>query len=267
MIASCIKHGFPLEFSSALPHHCDAEKFFASFPLPKSAHNYFPAPQSPFVINLASSDPEIRSRSVNHCIAGLKLCSESQIGFFSAHAGFMIDPPPHELGQKLTQKSSAGNRPLHWNLFLESVRSILVEAERLNMDFYIENNVVAKFNLGNEGENPLLCGHPDEIVRLCDEIGHPRFGILLDTAHLKVSSGTLNFDLLQGADKVLRCVKMVHHSDNNGLVDSNELLPDDYWFAPFMVAVRALPQVLEVKSIDDVHIQRQIALLRRLMDE
>ena len=53
-------------------------------------HNYFPPPQEPFVLNLASPNPEIYQKSLQHCynaIALAKKLGAKQLGF---HAGFFI---------------------------------------------------------------------------------------------------------------------------------------------------------------------------------
>src|SRR5665811_1545119 len=87
--------------SSGMPYRADMEEIFLNAPIKKFAHNYFPAPEIPFVLNLASSNEKIRNQSLTHCLKGLELSKLAGAHFFSAHAGFCVDPHPDELGRKL----------------------------------------------------------------------------------------------------------------------------------------------------------------------
>ncbi len=255
-------HEWPLEFSSGIPFHPQALDFFYNYPLPHLAHNYFPAPKEPFVLNLASNDGAIRQRSVDHCLRGLAISRHVNAPFYCAHAGFCLDPNPAELGKKLDQPTEKIDRQLHWNVFLDSIRIILAKAEEVSVDFYIENNVTAAMNLNLHGQNPLLCSHFEEIKQLFTDLNHPRFGLLLDTAHLKVSAQTLSFDLKTALSQLSPHIKALHHSDNNGQLDSNQPLTTDYWFKEFMPTFGNLPNVIEVKQIKTTQINQQISLLR-----
>lgn len=255
------QEGYALEFSSALPYRSDNEHLFLEYPHPKLAHNYFPPPQRPFVLNLASEVDSIRRRSIEHCQRGLRLSQQAGSPFFSAHAGFCIDPQPEELGKQLRQTEQVIERKKCWSLFIESLQAVLRTAEALNVDFYIENNVTAGMNLNVHGQNPLLASHIEELVSLTAEVDHARFGLLLDTAHLKVSGRTLGFAPEKWLQTAGPYIKAIHHSDNNGLFDSNEALGPDYWFLEYLRAFSNIPQVLEVKKLEPQAINRQIDLL------
>jgi len=86
------KENFKIEFSSGVPYFPKVKEVFLHAPIQKILHNYFPPPAVPFVLNLASTCNEIRLRSVQHCIQGLQLSAEIAAPFFSAHAGFCVDP-------------------------------------------------------------------------------------------------------------------------------------------------------------------------------
>src|SRR5690606_29507232 len=152
-------------------------------------HNYFPAPEIPFVLNLASENDNIRRKSVDHCKNGLRLAKQSNSPFFAAHAGFCLDPDPRDLATELSPRDSF-DREKHYRYFLQSVDEILAEADTLEVDFLIENNVIATFNLTKTGANPLLLCEHAEIQWLFSSIPNKRLGLLLDTAHLKVSCNT-----------------------------------------------------------------------------
>lgn len=261
------KHEFPFEFSSGMPPDENLLNLFFQHPFPKLAHNYFPAPNVPFVLNLASRNEQILQTSIDHCLQGLTISKKAGASFYCAHAGFCLDPDPMELGKKLKQSTEIIDREKHWEIFIKSVNYILEKAKNLDIDFYIENNVCAAMNINSHGQNPLLCSDFKEMGRLVNEVKHEKLGLLLDTAHLKVSARTLSFDLEEAMLELMPFIKAIHHSDNDGLLDSNQSIEKDYWFERFMPYFRNLPQVLEVKKQSIADIERQVELLRSFAQE
>ncbi|MFY0690128.1 MAG: TIM barrel protein [Cyclobacteriaceae bacterium] len=254
-------NNYSIEFSSGLPYDSNAEKIYTSCKVKRLLHNYFPAPKDPFVINLASSNEKIRRRSIDHCISGLNLSASSGSSFFAAHAGFCIDPEPTMLGNSITITNEF-KRSLHWQLFIDSISEVLKSAKKIGVHFFIENNVLTKKNYLNK-VNPLLCCESGEILKLVDEVSSDEFGILLDTAHLKVSSKTLDLNLHSEYKTLKNCVRAFHHSDNDGETDSNDLLTESYWFLPYVKDVKAFTHIVEVKNISINQINNQIELLKR----
>jgi sugar phosphate isomerase/epimerase len=261
MIRVAKENNFAIEFSSGLPFRDDMEQIYHQADIKKIPHNYFPAPKVPFVLNLASKDPIIRERSIEHCVQGLRMSKKSGAPFFSAHAGFCIDPNPGDLGNQL-DVSGDFNIELHKSFFLESVRIIMKEAHRFETDFLIENNVISRFNLTIEGRNPLLFCESTNILWLFKEITDSRLGLLLDTAHLKVSCATLNKDLNSELNSISTFIRAIHHSDNDSVRDTNMSLTADYWFLEHMRSYRLIPHVLEVKKLTVSEIKDQIKLLK-----
>lgn len=260
------RENFILEFSSGMPYRDDMEEIFLQAPVKRYAHNYFPAPKDPFVLNLASKDDAIRQRSIEHCRNGLRLAAAVRSPFFSAHAGFCVDPKPTELGQKLSRAEKI-DREHHWMLFIDSVTQLMKDADKYETGFLIENNVLAPFNVYEDGTNPLLCVDGPEMVRLMKDAYHPRLGLLLDTAHLKVSARTLLFDIEDTLKQVVPYVRAIHHSDNDGNSDTNEPLGDDYWFMKHMSEWdESTLHVIEVKKLDVEKIKQQSQLLRSVMN-
>lgn len=261
MVSIAEKEEFALEFSSGLAHRPDMEDFCLSAKVEKIFHNYFPAPEISFVLNLASSNISIRERSIKHCIGGLELSKKAGASFFAAHAGFCIDPRPEELGTKITY-SDMFVRDLHKELFIESCRIIGKHARKLKVAFLVENNVLAAPNYVNN-LNPLLCCESLDINWLFSQIpADDYFGLLLDTAHLKVSCQTLKLSPDEELKKIKEYIKAIHHSDNDGMVDNNKILGPDYWFCPYISHYKDIPQVLEVKNLEVNAIHQQLQLLK-----
>jgi sugar phosphate isomerase/epimerase len=241
------ENNFTLEFSSGLPFHPGMEKIFLAAPVPRFAHNYFPAPEIPFVLNLASKDESIRNKSIDHCVHGIRLSHAVKAPFFSAHAGFCVDPKPSELGVKLERVKSF-DRKMHWNIFVESIKEVLKRTKDIETGFLLENNVLPAVNLYEDGSNPAFCVDGPEMKKLVNEIDDPRAGILLDTAHLKVSANTLGFNPVEHAQLIIASAKCVHHSDNDGIFDTNQPFDSSYWFLPLMKQAEHAIHVLEVRK-------------------
>lgn len=258
IIQICERNLFNLEFSSGIPYLNRMEEIYIEADLQRMPHNYFPAPEIPFVLNLASGNEKIRNLSIDHCKNGLRISKISNSPFFAAHAGFCIDPNPEELGRKITFSDNF-DKSFHESLFESSIKEILEFADSLNVNFLIENNVLAPFNYS--GVNPLLCCDSEGINSFFEKINHSRIGLLLDTAHLKVSCKTLDLDKEIELSKIKHHIRAIHHSDNNGEMDDNQSLDLDYWFLKHMNQFNTLVHVLEVKNLSVEEVKRQISLL------
>jgi sugar phosphate isomerase/epimerase len=181
--------------------------------------------------------------------------------FYSAHAGFCIDPKPDKLGGFIQVKKDF-NRSEHIDIFIDSLNKILDVATSLKISFYVENNVISRKNyLGNGYTNPFLCCDSEEINNIFKKINHNNLGLLLDTGHLKVSSSTLGLNPEKEVNKVLNYVCAVHHSDNNGKVDSNEILDENYWFLKFKKYFSLWDHVIEVRNLSPKQIKEQINII------
>ena len=191
-------------------------------------HNYFPPPEKAFVFNLASTDPKLRERSINHVINSMNLALDLGRPVYSFHAGFRINPKVSELG-KAIKKTTLCNRDIALEIFGDSVLFLAEEARQKGVDLLIENNVLNKRNLETFGEDPLLLTNPKEISLFFQNIPSS-IGLLMDVAHLKVSSNSLNFDKKEAINELKQYIKGYHLSDNDGKTDSNEVITNDSWF-------------------------------------
>jgi sugar phosphate isomerase/epimerase len=211
-------------------------------------HNYFPAPEIPFVLNLASVDKENLARSLSHCRQALDLTAEFGAPFFAAHAGFAAALRVEQLGQPFSGVSSVP-REQAYEIFIESVKKLVTYARERGVAFYIENNVIAPFN-APEGKNKflLLCD-PDEIISFYDDLGDPDFGFLMDVGHLNVSAATLGFDRQAAMDALLPYIRAFHLSENDGSADTNDPFEGDAWFLPWIKSCSDAETVLEAYNL------------------
>lgn len=211
-------------------------------------HNYFPTPQKPFVVNLASSDDEVRRRSIDHCRSALELSAEVGAPFFSVHAGFAVDPNPGELGHQL--RGSGRSLVNAARVFYESVATVCEHARDLGLMLLIENNVLSRRNLSG-GQNRLLLGvTPDDFDELFEQVPNENLGLLLDVGHLKVSTETLRIDRARALERLQGHARAVHLSDNDATVDDNRPFGADAWFVRHLPALSGAACVIETGPLD-----------------
>lgn len=191
-------------------------------------HNYFPVPKKSFVLNLASNDTKIYSKTLKNFKKSINLSNKLKSKYFSFHAGFLLDPNPKELGKTL-KKIKLQPRKEALEIFVHRVNKIANYAKKKNVKILIENNVITKKNLIRFGKNPLLLTSPTEIIKFFRRTNE-NVGFLLDVGHLKVSSKTLKFNLLNAHKKLKPIIEGYHLSENNGLEDSNKSFNKNSWF-------------------------------------
>lgn len=188
-------------------------------------HNYFPPPIENFVLNLASLNEDIYTKSMNHVQSALELSAALGADRFAVHAGFLMDIPVSEIGEsisniKLFDEKEAKAR------FVDSLKILMEKAKSLNVMLYIENNVLSDTNYSNFGKvNPLfVCtkAGAEEIKNLV-----PGIKILVDIAHLKVSCKTLGLNFEEEALYLVNSTDYIHLSDNDGLSDSNKEIKEN----------------------------------------
>jgi len=252
-----------IEFSSGFRYEPNLETRFIESRCKRWIHNYFPPPQTPFVLNLASAKPATRQTSIDHGRQALRMAHEAGIPFYSIHAGFCIEPDPKDLGRPLSHYAPEGSLEKYWERFLDALRILLTDAERYNIHLYVENNVVSQDNVNV----PLLCSDAAACLRLFKDLPHPRLGLLLDTAHLKVSAQSLRFSADDFVLKLKDHVKLLHHSDNDGKRDTNLPLDRQYWFLKHMPSFADRYHVLEINDLSVEQINTHIKLLTEAVSQ
>lgn len=187
-------------------------------------HNYFPPPETPFVLNLASDDERTLEQSRNLVRKAIDLSKEFGSTKYGVHAGFRINPRVSELGSKIPMRSLSD--------YNNAVGRFATELGQLNeygrvrgVDLYVENNVFSQSNLRSfRGDNPFLLTQSAEVRELRDLVD---FKLLLDVAHLKVSCQSIGSDFAVEYLSLIDQSDYIHISDNDGTEDSNcGLIPD-----------------------------------------
>ena len=232
-------------------------------------HNYFPAPEKPFVLNVAALDADSLSQSMSMARNALQIARDLQASFYSIHAGFAARIKPELLGKPQEQAASLHsgdiNRDQAYLAMLRNVRTLAGYAQQLGVDLLLENNVISPLYLQRMPINPLLLTEGKEICRFFEELACPNVGLLLDVAHAKVSATALNFDQDDFIDRVAPYVRCLHLSDNDGREDSNQPFDEKAWFIPHLQKFRHCEIVIEAYRLKPETMQAQQDLMHKVL--
>jgi sugar phosphate isomerase/epimerase len=195
-------------------------------------HNYYPPPQNSFVLNLASSDEKISSLSIEHIVRAIDLSEKLGCKFYSFHAGFLLDPKVNDLGKQFT-KMGLNSRESAKEIFTSRVNQVAEYANTKGIMILLENNVISSANIKHFRTNPFLMTDYNETIEIMNSTDD-NVGLLVDVAHLKVSSQSEGFCKNKFLDSTKEYTFAYHFSDNDGESDTNEVVNSDSWFWPFV---------------------------------
>ncbi|MGD1842031.1 MAG: sugar phosphate isomerase/epimerase family protein [Thermonemataceae bacterium] len=183
-------------------------------------HNYFPPPPIPFVLNIASLNDKIHQMSVAHIKEAIDLSKQLGIDRYGFHAGFRLDIPLDQVGKKL-DKLPLFDEKTAYRTFLETLKHLQAYAgEAFNL--YVENNVLSKANAHTyQPANPLFLTCQEDYELLYQQTA---VKLLLDVAHLKVSTNVLGLDFEKELLHLHHLSDYIHVSDNDGWFDTNQAL-------------------------------------------
>lgn len=179
-------------------------------------HNYFPPPVTPFVFNLASSNPKVIEKSLTLAKNALQLCAKIGSPFYSFHGGLLFDGTGELETQTNTFKinSSILHPGEARENFLSKLKQLLSFAEKIKVKLLIENNVCPP-----SLKDKMLFVDENDFLWLFSKIKSRNIGILLDLGHLKVSAATYHLSPERIIQKLAKKIIALHLHDNNGKAD------------------------------------------------
>lgn len=223
-------------------------------------HNYFPPPETPFVINLATKNEKILKKTEDHLKNSIDYAAYLNLKNYSFHAGFVVDISPKEIG-KTTKSNNFIDREQALNTFVKRLEKISNYANEKNIELLLENNVMKKSSYDFLKKNTTLMAEPEEIEFVMTK-SPKNVNLLLDVAHLKVSSNILNFNLDNALSKVDRWIRAYHFSDNDGENDSNDLINENSWFLT-KIKKDAIFYTVEVYNKNISTLKKQLSLIEK----
>lgn len=211
-------------------------------------HNYFPAPKESFVLNLASPDQEVQTKSRALVTHALELSSAIGAPFYAVHSGFAYHAEAQFLGKQQTHLTHFSLDEAHKN-FIEAIQALSRTAKKLGVKLLIENNALPPFNLINGANQSLLVVGIEDSLKTMQELSQSGVGLLLDTGHLTVSAAALGFDRVDYLNKLRHYIHAFQLSDNNGEGDQHLPVAVNSWqINPVKTFSTNTPLTLEVNN-------------------
>jgi sugar phosphate isomerase/epimerase len=191
-------------------------------------HNYFIPADRPFILNLASDNDKLRRRSVNYVKRAIIFCDAYDIGLYTFHAGFRVDPT-----LDLTFYGEPTDRELAHKLFRDSVVEVAAFAAVRNITLGIENNVIEAQHLNSGRNDFILYCKADDFIKLFESLSAENVGLLLDVGHLRVAANTLGFDPNEFGG-LSEEVVAIHVHENDGRSDRHDSVEESGWTRDFI---------------------------------
>ena len=169
------------------------------------------------MLNLASSVDEIYRKSIELCKEAIQLSKRIDGGQYGVHAGYLIDFGPAEAGRKIGYRQ-LNDRRTALRRFSDAWQ-ILTDEAGDTVSLYVENNVLSATNARIYGKDcPFLLVGSEGYLELREDV---EFKLLLDLAHLKVSSKSSGWMFEDELRRLMPESDYLHLSDNDGLHDQN----------------------------------------------
>lgn len=243
------------------------EKFKRKYDLNFLIHNYFPPPEDSFVLNLASQNQIILTRTIEHCKNAIKLAGKLKAPIYSVHAGIRLDPHPCELGKPIKLTNIVPYEKAYQTL-VHSLAVLCDYALDFDVEIAVENNVLAPFNLKNGKNTRSFICESDEFIRLFKDMQGTNLKALIDVGHLNVTSITLGFNKIDFINTLKEKISLFHLSGNNGVEDIHGMIDEHSWFWDVLRNFRNAKFVIESHNItvEQIKLAEQICrekLLRR----
>jgi len=267
MAEACDALGVGLELSSGVRWHPRLEEEIDEVICRKNGllvHNYFPPPEKPFVLNLASRELVTLARSIGHVQEAIDLSARCGAPFYSVHSGFALELKAEDLGKPEAQAAMAKVPYAQAvEIFHGAVQELSAHAKARGVRLLIENNVITREQA--EGERPLLMTEPGEIAGFLRDLNDSNVGLLLDVGHAKVAAQALGFEPGRYFEELAGWIGAVHLSDNDGVRDNNRAFGGDAWFGKYFLG--NVPLVIEVYGIGAEGAAELVEVVKRWVGE
>lgn len=272
LVYNCIKN---IELSSA---HSYRDNIFPrlkdcqnKYGLNYLVHNYFPPAKEPFVLNIASSDSKILTKSRQLAKKSILLATKLGVGLYTIHAGYAetLKPEKDSIGYFQTTGNHKTPRQKSLEILLDSVRELCEFAAKRRVSIGIENMFPV-----DESTNVSIMCRKEEFVEMFERLSsYDNLGVLIDFGHLNVSSHYLGFSKYEFLnyffDEVPNRIFAVHISENDGTKDQHLPISKDSWILDYLRerAVKTIPVVFESRDLEVKEIQNQYEQLEEVFHD
>lgn len=196
----------------------DVARLKAGYGLNYACHAYFPPPEEPVVVNLASCDDDIYRKSISHYENCIEFMKKIECRTLSVHAGFLVRVGVEEIGKGL-KRTVIYDEEKAYDRFVSAYEYMDDLCRKEGITLYLENNVLDSRNYQEfQGNNYLMMTDCASIMAMKKKMD---FNLLLDLGHLHVSAATLGLDYWKECMDLREEIRWFHISGNDGKTDQH----------------------------------------------
>jgi sugar phosphate isomerase/epimerase len=195
---------YDVELGSALKYDPDLQSAVDNFSGRFIVHNYFPTPKEPFLLNPATSDPDLLKRTRSFVIEALEFCARNKIPYYSFHSG-VFDATRPDKAASPAQRRAALDRMIR---FVDQIAPL---AESLGVQVGLENQ--------DPNDAPHAAMKDADDIRYF--LQRSPASLHLDLGHLRVAAHSFHFSAQELSTEVRQRIVGIHINDNNGLADQH----------------------------------------------
>ena len=230
VLATCKKENISnVELGSNHIYEKNFKKIIQQYNFRFLVHNYFPIPRKSFVVNIASLNKQIRTKSIQHVKKAINFCKATNSKLYTVHPGFLTDPitasrTKNNYDFMWDNNNLNGNYNLAFNNMLSSLKKIVHFAKDKKVRVAIETEGSFK------KKNLLLMQKPNEYNELFKYFKPNDLGVNLNIGHLNLASRAFKFSKFEFVKALKPYILAMELSHNNGIEDQHLPLRKKAWY-------------------------------------
>lgn len=201
-------------------------------------HGAFPPPETPFWLNIAAGDSDVRDKSLRLLKQSLYVCRDIGVNLLSFSPGYALHTTL--LNHDHPASGPIPEREAHLHL-LRSLDQLANWSDNLGIQLALETQ--------NGLFQEQMIVQPDDWLAIHQALQAPHLGVLLDLGHVKLASRKLKFDPDDAVEGFLPHALACHLHTNDGVSDQHHLPRDNDWEMDQL----ARPRFAELPVILDAH--------------
>jgi len=242
------------------------EESLRSLEMDYLVHNFFPPSDDRLVINIASTDADVRARSIAKAKESIAFCAAIGGRLYTIHPGFLTDPDG--------ESTSASNRDFNYHaneggdahyeecfaLMLDGLSTLADRAKTAGIPLAVET----QGSMTQAGQ--LLLQRPEELDRFVTAFPSGEVELNVNLAHLHLAGRAFGFDTHECLSRFSDRAFAFEISHNDGQMDDHAALHEDGWYWPLLTG-QGIPgayKIFEGRDLPASEAVEMIHLIQRM---
>lgn len=232
-------------------------------------HNFFPPSRERLILNIASENPEIRSKSIAFIKAGIDFAEELGAAVYTIHPGFLSDPlgegertgPAFDFRFDSSQvERLQKNYDHHLEVFFTALDEIaqFVKGRDLKIAIETQGSVTKK--------EFVLFSRPDDFNRFLARGYHTGIGINLNLSHTHLAAKINSFSEKAVIEMLKPRIMAVEVSHSDGHFDDHGTLVAGAWYFDLLADpfFKTTPLIVEARNVSLADVSASCELLNQI---